>query len=303
MKSIEEFIKESASKYKLPDKNGFRTLEEFCDINNIDINNITEEQIDFYYTWNWNSYYKRNKEQYYLNIYETLKSHNVNNLINKINNEFKDVILDCNIVNNENSINSKSAALYIKLDVKNVFIKDINIAINDNTLDNNIYSKKLYSILNFFNYYITTINNDFNKILIFIEPVYTDNVTNKVLKNGGYIYHITLKNNWKYIQNTGLRPRVGKIPKEDGYRYFPKRLYFIANDKDKESTLISIKNTINDKEYDINDIVLLKININEHHIGLFIDTASVDKNAVYTYESIPSKLIEKINIKDYENKI
>lgn len=207
MKSIEEYITKISSKYKLPDKYGFRTLDEFCDINNIDINNITEEQVNFYYTWNWNSLYNRNREQYYLNIYETF----------------------------------------------------------------------------------------------FCEPIYTENVTNMILKNGGYIYHITSKDNWKYIQKTGLRPRIGKTIKHNGYRYFPKRVFFIGNDTTNELTLQSILNVINDKKYNINDIILLKIDINNHNIGLFKDTASNDKNAIYTYESIPKEIIKKINIKNIDN--
>ena len=37
------------------------------------------------------------------------------------------------------------------------------------------------------------------------------------------------------------------------------------------------------------------------NIGLFKDTASNDKNAIYTYESIPKEIIKKINIKNIDN--
>ena len=299
MLSLEQYILDKSNKYILPDKNGYRTLEEFCDINNIDLDNITEEQIDFYYKWNWNTLYNRDRETFYRNIYETLTSHSKEKLIEKIKQETE---CESIILNNNNAKNSNASTICV---VDNYFASvfynendDIENLINKCLLGDTKDSNKLYDILKFFNYYISLIVlNDKYEIYIFCEPEYTKNITKKIKKNGPYIYHITSKDNLRIINKTGLRPKVGKTLYQNGYRYFTSRIYFIYNGKTREETISNIKQIIEDKKLE-NNYILLRINISDHNMGLYLDTSSKSNLAVYTYESIPKELIEEITIKD-----
>ena len=42
-------ITQESRHYSMPYRYSIRTMEEFCDINDIDIDNITEEQIEYFY--------------------------------------------------------------------------------------------------------------------------------------------------------------------------------------------------------------------------------------------------------------
>ena len=124
MKNIKEYLnKDYYISYKLPNKNGFRTFEEFMELNGYTEENISEHAIQFFYNRNWSNYPNRNFEVFQNNLYETLTSHNVDSLINKLSKEIKDII------NIEKISNKKSDALPIS-----VFIKKDNNIINDESI-------------------------------------------------------------------------------------------------------------------------------------------------------------------------
>lgn len=290
MKTLKEYIQS----YKLPNTNNY-TFEEFCDINSI--SNITEDLVSFYYQ-NYSHYpkFSISYNTWLQRLEENLKSHSSKQLKEKLYKEFKDDILDIQEISDKNSNN----ILIVKVKYLNRFV--FHEQQENNILKNTKESHKLYDILQFFNYYITLIklNDEENGWNIYIEPLYTENIVQEIKDNGGLIYHITHKDNLEKIKKTGIRPKVGKLEKDNGYRYFPERNYFIGNSKNIEDTINDIKNVIEDKQLQ-NDYIIFEIDVKNKNIELWKDNASNQKYSVYSYVSISPKLIRNI-YEDY-NKI
>ena len=167
-----------------------------------------------------------------------------------------------------------------------------------NKLSKTHSSELLYDIIEFFNYYISTIekSEEIDGYDIFLEPEYTKDISKEIKKNGGHIYHITSIDNLDIIKRTGLRPRVGKTRKlseTGGYRYFVERIFFIGDNESREKTIENIKSVITDKQFTFGKYVILDIDILRHNIGLWEDGASEGKYNVYTYEAIPPYLIKR----------
>lgn len=285
MKTILEYVK----KYKIPNHCNF-TLEEFCDINNINENKLTDTDIEYFYN-HYNHYPKFSiRYDIWLNrLEENLKTHSSKQLINKIKKELNKEIIDV-IEYTQNNIND-NIIIFVKYLNKFVFYDQQ----EKNILKNTKESEELYNILSFFNYYITLIELDKDKNIwkIYIEPLYTENKTNQIKQNGGKIYHITTKENLEKIQKTGIRPKVGKSPIENSYRYFPNKIFLIGNEKTIKETKQDILEIINDKQL-INNYYIIEIDISNINIELWKDNVSYSNNAVYTFNSIPPYLITNI---------
>lgn len=302
MKNIKEYLnKDYYISYKLPNKNGFRTFEEFMELNGYTEENISEHAIQFFYNRNWSNYPNRNFEVFQNNLYETLTSHNVDSLINKLSKEIKDII------NIEKISNKKSDALPIS-----VFIKKDNNIINDES----IKSLKLLKtedantfedILTFFNYYISEIIDSIAYYEVLLEPVFTTKVNNEGIK---YIYHITNRNNIQKIKTLGLRPNVGKTREEGGYRYFTKRLFFVTDKNGNNQLINDLEDEIKDLGLDNKNInkkySIIRIDISKYNIDLYKDAASETENAVYVHIPFRKELLEYFNsideLKEYLNK-
>lgn len=283
MKSLDKYIQErliQTSKWKLPES---QTWEEFCVINNLNDDTVSKEAIEFFYEYNINNFFGRNSISTKF-VFETLSSHNTQALINKINKEFIDNI---NFISIE------------KYDYENSNIFDISIKFNkdsDIVIDNEINSesedgKKLLNILVFFRYYITLISEGNECYIIDIEPSETKNVINDIQKSGNIVYHITNKENVKNILKRGL------VTKTSSYRYYPERIFLIANKKDKEELQDDIIEIIRDKELFPNKYAILKIDL--HHmknINIYVDPAYSDNCKYYTYENIPPKFIKVVSL-------
>ena len=93
----------------------------------------------------------------------------------------------------------------------------------------------------------------------------------------------------------GLRPKVGKLPSEHGYRYFPERLFLIYNNP---NIINDIKSVILDKGYNSREYRILKIDLKNHNLNFWRDDASAGEHNVYTMDSIPPKLIEIVKLED-----
>lgn len=302
MKNIKEYLnKDYYISYKLPNKNGFRTFEEFMELNGYTEENISEHAIQFFYNRNWSNYPNRNFEVFQNNLYETLTSHNVDSLINKLSKEIKDII------NIEKISNKKSDALPIS-----VFIKKDNNIINDESIkslkllkseDANIFE----DILTFFNYYISEIIDNIAYYEVLLEPVFTTKINNKGIK---YIYHITNRNNIQKIKTLGLRPNVGKTREEGGYRYFTKRLFFVTDKNGNNQLINDLEDEIKDLELDNKKInkkySIIRVDISKYNIDLYKDAASEAENAVYVHIPFRKELLEYFNsideLKEYLNK-
>lgn len=302
MKNIKEYLnKDYYISYKLPNKNGFRTFEEFMELNGYTEENISEHAIQFFYNRNWSNYPNRNFEVFQNNLYETLTSHNVDSLINKLSKEIKDII------NIEKISNKKSDALPIS-----VFIKKDNNIINDESIkslkllkseDANIFE----DILTFFNYYISEIIDSIAYYEVLLEPVFTTKINNKGIK---YIYHITNRNNIQKIKTLGLRPNVGKTREEGGYRYFTKRLFFVTDKNGNNQLINDLEDEIKDLELDNKKInkkySIIRVDISKYNIDLYKDAASEAENAVYVHIPFRKELLEYFNsideLKEYLNK-
>ena len=302
MKNIKEYLnKDYYISYKLPNKNGFRTFEEFMELNGYTEENISEHAIQFFYNRNWSNYPNRNFEVFQNNLYETLTSHNVDSLINKLSKEIKDII------NIEKISNKKSDALPIS-----VFIKKDNNIINDESIkslkllkseDANIFE----DILTFFNYYISEIIDSIAYYEVLLEPVFTTKINNKGIK---YIYHITNRNNIQKIKTLGLRPNVGKTREEGGYRYFTKRLFFVTDKNGNNQLINNLEDEIKDLELDNKKInkkySIIRVDISKYNIDLYKDAALEAENAVYVHIPFRKELLEYFNsideLKEYLNK-
>lgn len=283
MKNLKDIL--LSKHYKLPKYCGYNTLEEFCDINNIDINYITENQLNYYHDNIYSKFYERSYNGYIFAIEESLKSHSSKTLAKKL---IKILPQEYKVgIGEEDNPNIISITTPLDNDLVAKF------SLHTCTLKRSKLSDDVYDIIDFMLYNVTYVelNHKTHKYIIYLEPVYSKNVTDLVKKNGNIVYHITHKNNLKYILKSGLRPKVGKTPYEDtekGYRYFPERLFVVNNSKTIKNDLRKI---IRDKNLKEGEYVILKINIKQHNISFFIDNASNNENCLYTLEAIPPTLI------------
>lgn len=265
MKSLNDIIKESeirnSQTYLLPKS---YTFDEFLVINNIDENEITDEQVEFFYRYN-------NSQLLGRNIYENLKSYDAVFLIDKLQREIGS---EKGIISIENDITNKSLTglIVIEIDGK-VYKKQSDLFELDD---------KIRKILDFYGYYTSWIEkNNFGNWDLYIEANNTVNVYDS-LKRYKYVYHITEKQNKSRIQKRGL------VPKNSKYRYFPERVYLVGGGKVKPS----LERVLYDKSYHEGQYVICKIDISKLHINIYIDEASKDKQQYFTYECIPPQCIE-----------
>lgn len=289
MKNLIDYI----SDYKKPERWGLWTFEEFCDINNLGDNNIPQRAIDFYYSSLYKFLPDRKNGTYNDWVNESLTSHNRKKLIDKLKTVLGEYYID--------TIEIKEKPMYVGVFAIEVS-KNCPIIVSDSNttfeLSDNKLSNEIYNILQFYNYYITVIDKSVNSYIISFEPLYTESANKVIKQNGGIVYHVTNRNNLKTIFRTGLRPRVGKTRKNNGYRYFSDRIFLIGHSDD---IVENIKSVLEDKGYDENDTdkyVILKIDLTQHDINLWFDDASAGKMNVYTLTAIPSKLITEITLND-----
>lgn len=268
---------------KLRRPNFNTTLEEFCDNNNIDIDNINEQQLNVFY------YHKHNcsevvnaKETYLANIVETMTSHSGKKLalrLQKIIGEHGEVCF---------YETDKPHTIVIYLTDKYLLQHNsyMDFCLSDTKESNSIYRE-----LQFFNYHITEISKVNNSDFIVIEPKYSEDVTNKLRSKTDIFYHITSKSNINKILKRGLTPHVGKTRIQGGYRYFPDKVFLIAS---SEHVVDDIERIIGNKNYD--DYAIIRIDLSCHNIGLYVDDYYNSENIVYTYESIPPAIISVVDI-------
>ena len=288
MKNLTDYIKE----YKMPHKFSFITLEEFCELNDIDENELTDSHIEYFYE---NYGKKRGLPASHYDaththndwIIENFQSHDRNIVIRRIKELLGDKLLS---INDEKLSEKKFDARIVRLAIsKQCHILDSNSTETFEMNKNSKWSKDIYDILRFHNYYITLIYEYSYEDVIIIEPKQTQNAT-EFVKKSHYVYHVTYKENIKDILRKGLRPKAKKMQDENRYRYYTDRIFLIADSSD---LIDDINRVITDIDA-IDNYAILKIDISKLNITFWWDDASTG-NTVYTIESIPPKLIEVID--------
>ena len=277
---------------KKPKKNGFCTFEEYCDINGINDTNISERDINFYYTFRY--FYTPDcvGYNYKEHLYETLTSHFKESLVKRLISLLNEFILDFDIDGAKN-IDKGIFAFLISKDCP-IFGDDDKGFLSSFELSDCELSDKIYNILEFYKYYITFIEEykkeNVEGYILQIESYFTEDARETIKENGNILYHITESRNVPDILRKGLIPKTGKRTYQGGYRYFPERVYLIGNNP---NIVENIDSVIIDKEFEKNGIqyAILKIDLGKHNISLWYDDASDGKYNVYTLEAIPPSLI------------
>lgn len=263
------------------------TIEEFCDENNIDLENINDSQVSFFYYDKAQYAHTSNAHEKYLaSIRESLTSYSGKKLAEKISK----VIGDHGMVDSSTSDNPQTIYVFL-IDDYLVHSKST----EDFTLSDTIESDNVYKLLKQFNYHITKIDKFKDDYLIVIEPRYSEDMTDYLRKKTDIFYHITDRDNLKKIFKRGLTPKVGKTRIQGGYRYFPEKVFLLADSEYRES---NIKEIIQNKQLSDEDYVILKIDLKGHNIGLYKDDFYNDEEFVYTYEAIPPELLTIIELED-----
>lgn len=276
-------LKSSLQRIELPRYYGNRTLEEYCDVNGIDIDNITESQLCMYS----DIVYGRERSHHAMlnHINEMLKSHDGTELMNKILQVIDGDAYDSGIHHIENCVIS------IYVDANSPIISSKSTV--DFFLNDCPESDKIYDLLDYYGYYITSIDLKRSGVYeITIEPKYTKEYNSE----SGIYYHVTTEKNLPNILRKGLRPHVGKARIQGGYRYFTKRLFLIP---DSPTIYDDIKKVINDKGY--KNFVILRVDGDlysghKNKLATFIDDYSFNNNDVYTYEYIPKEAISIVEL-------
>lgn len=295
---VREFIDNSITQqsiaYNMPHRYSIKTLEEFCDINYIDIDNITDDQVEYFYN-NFNMWGLSTRPGDYHSkiewIQESLTSHSKKKLISKLEDILKGID---HIIYEDGTKVMKNGVIAVGIDSDcEIFSENIE---KDFKLRDCKLSQNIYNVLVFYNYYITLIEKVDNITYIYLEPIYTELANNDIKQNSNILYHITKSDKVNDILRKGLRPKVGKLPYEKGgYRYFPERLFLIYHN---DNIVNDIKRIIIDKGYNSRDYKILKIDLKNHNLNFWYDDASLGEHNVYTMDSIPPKLIEIIKLDD-----
>ena len=286
MKNLSEYINDTYIHYNLPRYSGFCTFEEYCDLNGFVEENLTEEQIQYYYknVFSTGSVGERSHLGYENNILEMLDSHSSKKLVEK----FESIFPKEYIISYYTNKQLRSKVIMVQVPLMNDLVSKLNY--KSNKIKNTSLGKKVKDLLHYYNYYVTDIQffEDASKFEIYFEAEKSHNVSIDVLESGNIVYHVTKKENLEKILKRGLRPQVGKCQDENCYRYFPERLFFVKHSKDY---IDDIKDVITDKDYKLGEYVIFKIHLKHHEISFFVDDVAKNKNAIYTVEAIPPALL------------
>ena len=277
-------------RYEMPDEYSFITLEEFCELNGLIEEELTDNQINYFYE----HYGKRSRLpmcRYHADhdhndwIVENLQSHDYKIVIKRLSKLLGNDLLYTSDKMSEKRVNARiiRLALSKKCDI-----------FNDDSektfkLNNSKLAKDIVDILKFHNYYITLIYKYDNENIIILEPKQTENAT-EFVKKSNYVYHITDKRNIADILRKGLRPKAKKMQDEEPYRYYTDRIYLISDSDNIKYDLSSVISDLNLWH----NYAILKIDISKLNITYWWDDAS-NGNTVYTVESIHPKFIEVID--------
>lgn len=268
MNTLQDYV-EDLKYIKLPASTGYRTFDEFLDVNNISENEINEHII--------NAYIKTTKSKifrYDVNeIYETLsKSHDHNKLISKLKKIYVDVFYDFHVYDSDSNVKS----FFFSVLKKN--------------FKNTVTTKKFNNLCMFFNYTISEVKEyETDEMVVYMEPNYTEKITDFVYNEcNKKLYHITKKSNVKRILRRGLQLKEG-----EDYRDFLPRIY-VSFGETSEIIKNNIHHTLDQLNYKTN-YEILEIDLSKYSIDIYKDASSDNKYDGYIYAYIPPKFIKIVN--------
>ena len=222
------------------------------------------------------------KGYYELYIDESLKSHDTQKLKDKLKKEYDVEFKD---YSGENKM-SFYVILSNNLKIENF---DRKYSLLNSDFDN---IEKFENILSFYNYYISYSEKIDNKWCIFIEPRYSDNITDKIFNSHCYLYHFTDSKSAKSILENGLRCKEKK-----SYREFPNKIFLYATNKkindDIKNICRFISKICNISNMSYYGLSILRIK-NNRKFDIYNDTAMKEPEAVFTYTNIPKEYISEI---------
>lgn len=267
MKTIKDFLKDKHNPFDIEywSKENY-LLENINDFFGNDIPDIIKERLK--------------NDEYVDYVYENLQSHDAEKLKKKLKKEYGDEI-------DFQDYSGKDKKSFV------IILNNGNIEDFYNPGNTNEKIEKFNNILSFFNYYVSYNDEDRGRKYLFIEPRYSDNVTDEIFNSHKYLYHFTDKKSARSILETGLRIR------KSTYREYPERTFIYATDKKVEDDLenvskfiLKVCNIHNIKRYGLS---ILKIE-NNGKFDLYNDTAMEEDEAVFTYQNIPYQYIKKVNV-------
>lgn len=224
-------------------------------------------------------------DEYVDYIFETLKTHDTDKLKEKLIKEYGDLITI------DDYSEGKKRSINITL---NKEAKAYDFVSTNTKLDNTEKIEKFNNILAFYNYYVSYSDRRNDEFIIFIEPRYSDDVTDEIYDNHMTLYHFTDGKSAESILKNGLRVKKSK------YREFPERIFLYATEKNllddiKNVTqfILKVRNAQLMYKY---GLAILKIK-NNHKFTIYKDTAMKDEEAVFVYENIPAEFISKVDTK------
>ena len=279
MKSLEKFIQDEYDKSIDQGCKAKYYIDEINEFYNNKIPNNILKLID------------DNKYEFYID--ESLKTHDTNKLKDKLKKEYGDDI----DFRDYNGNDKKSFYMILSNN-----LRIIDFSRKGSRLDTDFDNlEKFENILSFFNYYVSYTQKIDKKWTLFIEPRYSDNITQEVFDKHYYIYHFTDKKSAKSILENGLRIKKSR------YREFPSRIFlYITNKKineDKENICKFISIICNRSNVYNYGISILKIK-NNNKFNIYNDTSMKEKEAAFTYNNIPKEFISEVNINlDYKQDI
>ena len=174
---------------KKPKKNGFCTFEEYCDINGINEDNISERDINFYYNFRYVYVPDCVGDNYKERLYETLTSHSKESLVKRLTDLLNKFIIDVDIDGAKN-IDKGIFTFLISKDCP-IFSEDDKEFLSSFELSDCKLSDKIYDILEFYKYYITFIEENEKGYILAIESYFTEDARETIKENGNILYHIT----------------------------------------------------------------------------------------------------------------
>lgn len=146
---------------------------------------------------------------------------------------------------------------------------------------------KLNNILEFFNYFVSQKRTIDGMYTYFIEPRFSEDVSDKVFNNHYYLYHFTNKKNVDSIIDNGLRCRT------KSYRKYPDRIYIYASKVKTIDTKAKKFALLVTGCNSFDDVAMFRIR-NDGNITYYSDTAMKEQEAIFTYTNIPKSMIKRI---------
>ena len=279
MKNIEEYIKISdiyQPSYKFSNEYLYKEMKDF-------FINIPNNYIKLYEN---NCLYKIG----YNYINENLKTHDYKKLQNQLLKEYKDFIEEFKDYEGSDKIKSFYIILKNQNPKYNPLLSVKNVSKHTKEVE------KFFNILRFFNYQYSNWKWIYNKYVLYIEPIYSEDASEYFDKCYRQAYHFTYKKNIKGILKNGLRLKRGT------YREFPERIYLWATDKkqdinnENKELLYFFRKIFGDDNLSLNDIGIIKVDLYHTNIPVYRDTAMKEKEALFIYNSIPANLCKEIKI-------